>query len=522
MIAAYVDGVLTTSFPTTQYYTATSSCTNASASATVSWNGSKWVLNVSGVDSGNTKCTIYFTYSMFGADTSGANEPILADNMIPVYYDNATDSWIKTGTSQGNWYNYKSLIWANAVTVTSGTRATYINAAVGTSISMNDILGMWVWIPRYEYKYTNLGSSYAGGTQSLPGGISINFINGTSITTDSGYIIHPTFRNGSVVYNIISGSTTIVSGSSIYQWGGWDKELTGFWMGKFETGLSYNNKTDQAKTSNILILPNKYSISEMSTSNDFITSQNVQSDHGIGSTLESHMSKNDEWGAVAYLSQSTYGKYGNSSYTSANKEVYINNAGHDNAVDGNEGKNITGRSAGIYSGGTNSAMSTYGTYEYNNCPAVDYEKTECTESVRNTNANKGTGASTTGNIYGVYDMSGGALDKQMAVYNSTINLSGFSSLPNLKYYNNYSSISFSNACSGSQCYGQALYETSTGSSDGNYGWYNDYLYFSSSDIPWIHRGGGINPSPSSGSGIFTMGREQGYSQYAHGFRVILK
>lgn len=38
-----------------------------------------------------------------------------------------------------------------------------------------------------------------------------------------------------------------------------------------------------------------------------------------------HMSKNSEWGAVAYLSQSRYGKYGNSNYEGENKEVAINN-----------------------------------------------------------------------------------------------------------------------------------------------------------------------------------------------------
>jgi hypothetical protein len=61
-------------------------------------------------------------------------------------------------------------------------------------------------------------------------------------------------------------------------------------------------------------------------SNEYTTAANIQSDHGIGSTVETHMSKNDEWGAVAYLSQSTYGKYGNTSYTGANKEIYVNNA----------------------------------------------------------------------------------------------------------------------------------------------------------------------------------------------------
>ena len=46
---------------------------------------------------------------------------------------------------------------------------------------------------------------------------------------------------------------------------------------------------------------------------------------GIDSEItNSHMIKNSEWGAVAYLSQSKYGKYGNDSYEGANKEVYQN------------------------------------------------------------------------------------------------------------------------------------------------------------------------------------------------------
>src|SRR5574344_653390 len=178
MIAAYIDGELTTSFPTTKNYTATVSCkvgtSTSSATGNVTWNGSKWVLNVTGADSGNTKCNITFVTPL---DTSGANAPVLADNMIPVYYDNANDVWKKADSTNSNatykWYDYNAQMWANAVTVTSSTRSTYNSADVGTQIPMTDIMGMWVWIPRYEYMTTNLGTSYAGGTQSLPGGISI-------------------------------------------------------------------------------------------------------------------------------------------------------------------------------------------------------------------------------------------------------------------------------------------------------------------------------------------------------------
>ena len=45
---------------------------------------------------------------------------------------------------------------------------------------------------------------------------------------------------------------------------------------------------------------------------------------GIKSSItDTHMMKNSEWGAVAYLSQSKYGKYGNLDYEGREKEVYM-------------------------------------------------------------------------------------------------------------------------------------------------------------------------------------------------------
>ena len=134
-----------------------------------------------------------------------------------------------SNTTAGVWYDYLQQKWANAVTVVEGKRGTY---SVGDTIEMEDILGMWLWIPRYEYRYTNLGDKYAGGTQELPGGIGINFISGTNTTESSGFINYPTFRNGSVNY-----TNNAYTATTPYQMGGWDSEITGFWMGKFEMSL---------------------------------------------------------------------------------------------------------------------------------------------------------------------------------------------------------------------------------------------------------------------------------------------
>ena len=70
-------------------------------------------------------------------DTSGANEPELASNMIPVYYDETEEVWKKAdkynSKEEYRWYSYESSgeykgRWANAVTVTETNRSKYLNA----------------------------------------------------------------------------------------------------------------------------------------------------------------------------------------------------------------------------------------------------------------------------------------------------------------------------------------------------------------------------------------------------------
>ena len=110
-------------------------------------------------------------------DTSNANAPVLASNMIPVYYDATAKVWKKADTSnkkiESRWYNYGEHIWANAVTVTSTNRTTYLNAKVGTEIPMTDINTMWVWIPRFN---AVTPSNYNGGTKALPNAIDVTFV----------------------------------------------------------------------------------------------------------------------------------------------------------------------------------------------------------------------------------------------------------------------------------------------------------------------------------------------------------
>ena len=376
-------------------------------------------------------------------DASGANEPILASNMIPVYYDETSDVWKKADASNTNktnpWYSYNSTgeykgMWANAVTVKDINRQTYLNATPGTIIPMDDITTMWVWIPRFKVNTTDF--DVIGGECSC---------SDTSYTTKADCISNYSVWNcpnpGAIDILFVKENETAIDA---FTFG--DKELSGFWYGKFETSHSTlassttennlgctNESCDNAN--GIIIKPNVNFLTFNDVSNFFFASRSMEqtgNSFGFVSTeVDTHMSKNNEWGAVAYLTQSIYGRCTNSTICT---EVGINN------------DHLTGIGAPA---GSDDHV-TNGAY----------------------NTTLGKNVSTTGTIYGIYDMSGGAWEYVMGVYNKTISDSGFSSLPDAKYYNNYAGSSYT---------GHALTETA--------GWYSDYASFVDAISPWFRRGG---------------------------------
>ncbi len=376
-------------------------------------------------------------------DTSGANKPVLASNMIPVYYDEANSVWKKADKNNSQkdyrWYSYTSTgeykgMWANAVTVTDANRQTYLNAEPGTTISMDDINTMWVWIPRFN---AVTPSNYNGGTKDNPGAIDVSFVKQNERAIDAF-----TFGN---------------------------KELSGFWYGKFEVGGTHASSctNETCNVSNIVVKPNMTSLRSKKVSSYFFASRSMEQPNNsfgfINSEVDTHMSKNNEWGAVAYLTQSIYGRCTDSTTCT---EVGINN----------NGSYITGYGAPAGS-------------KYND-----------TNGAYNTSLGKE--ASTTKNIYGIYDMSGGAYEYVMGVLNKTIGLSGFGSLPDEKYYNNYTGSSYT---------GHALDETA--------GWYSDNAYFPDMSASWFLRGGHYGNTTIAGVFYFHRGSCQLDSNYSSRFVI---
>ena len=412
----------------------------------------------------------------------------LQQGLTPVIYDG--DNWKVVDKNDPNWYDYDEQKWANAVVL--GKDKTKNHGDIVTVEGDNpDALMMLVYIPRYEYK---IEGDFGKGGQSadLPGEIEVKFINNAQTKADNDYILHPAFVFG-------------------------NKQLNGFWVGKFELShttkskgnASYDsaanlNCTDEtcSEAQNLRILPNKPSLRYNDVSNFFYSIRNIENTSTFGlSKMDTHMMKNSEWGAVAYLSQSKYGKYGNPDYEIKYKEVYQNkDTGY-----------VTGKSNGTPSQETyrNGGQCVYNNMQDLGVDSNGYKIGQC-----------GPGASTTGNIYGVYDMSGGAYEYVMGGYGDSegiysgldaVSNSGFNgriergdglitngvSMPESKYYDIYKTDNITTACDNKgPCLGHAMSETAS--------WYGDYANnMVKPSYPWFLRGG-THTNITSIAGVFSQ------------------
>ena len=221
--------------------------------------------------------------------------PELYKGLVPVTIDN--DGTVKKADTTKMWYSYENKIWANAVILTGDD---IYNA--GDTIKEEEIKQYYVWIPRYRYKLWNVNSELSEGAEQP---VNIVFENKKEVrstgSNNGEWLTHPAF----ISFN-----------------------SNGIWVGKFETSYnedSYTNSstflTKNANVStatqgtNIIIKPNVRSLTAKNVSQFYELSINTNKN------LNSHMMKNTEWGAVAYL---TYSVYGNCTSSSC-EEVYPNN-----------------------------------------------------------------------------------------------------------------------------------------------------------------------------------------------------
>jgi type IV pilus assembly protein PilA len=376
----------------------------------------------------------------------GANAPVLVTGMTPIKWNGS--AWVDTTESDTAWYNYDTTnkIWANAKTADGS---------------------MWVWIPRYIYKISTGWHSNSTGT------IDIQFTKGVDDNWNKGSI-------GAInVDESANASNNTWTNHPAFTFG--DTELTGIWVAKFEASNDGSN--------NVKIVPNVSSWRSITVNDIFnkVRSMETNTIYGWGTSganLDTHMMKNSEWGAVAYLSKSTYGK---------NAEIWINNS--NTYITGCAGDSVS------------DAASTTG---------CEYAYT----------TSNGLQASTTGNIYGIYDMSGGAWEYVSSyVNNSHANLAtyGSSAYTSQNKYNNVYAVATTdsepnNYALAISSKGDAVYETSNAGS-GSASWYGDYSYMPRVEYPWFVRGGRY--IHGAGAGAFNFNRNTGDALSSFSFRAVV-
>ncbi len=297
-------------------------------------------------------------------------------------------------------------------------RQKYLEASAGTEVKMDDISSMWVWIPRYRYTIFNgnnetseeqmINVEFEKGIEST-GTVSCHDDIQTDDNSNHSEICEDKINNG-----IVNGKSTYTHPAFTFG----DEELVGFWFAKFE--MSTDNQECLLNQSascnkdnlNILVKPDQVSLRYIINSNMFINirsmelynnihgfSQNsnatsyLDSNNNLSGVIKNddnnydiHMLKNMEWGAVAYLSFSKYGKQGNDLYNNNYKNIYSNTS-----------KIIENNILTIRTGYSNNVL-------YNNLTIENVGE-----------GYKGAGASTTGTIYGIFDMVGGSDENVMAV-----------------------------------------------------------------------------------------------------------
>ena len=463
------------------------------------------------------------------------------EGMTGIYWDKDGNEIEVTADNQDNWYDYSAQKWANAVT---------------KDINGN-VTGYWVWIPRYAYKietnrYTN-----------TVGKISVKFLQGTSNKdennseisqnypettggTMSAYVVHPSFTDGSA-----NGK------NNNFMNGEWDKEISGYWVAKYPAGFQANTITNNngtlsttiSNSSDTVVYSNKnytsyhanmttnalsqnltssgyasqklsypvfkpltYAYNMISTGDTYTISKEIASAssfYGLNSTkTDSHQMKNSEWGAVAYLTQSSYGRNGT--------EISLNN------YYTTESSPWRTAITGMCTNGTSGSKSTTLGNAYNTTVGV-----------------KG---SSTANVTGIYDLNGCVWERTAAYIsngnaslstygnsytNTTANTNGYQTLSTkwatvYPYNSSDSNTNNYNSYSGKKSttygFGDAVLETSTTGSEST-SWNGDYSSFPYTYRPFLLRSGDY--SHSSRAGSFAFDFVNGDPRYTHGFRSVL-
>ena len=440
----------------------------------------------------NGTIDVVFLQNTSYAVSQTPNAPALDNTMVPVKYNTETKNWIVCSKDDAEWYNYAaqssttesggSSKWANVMLtddiVVEKDGTTYDASAIKNLLTGNNlqtIVGatittegsMLVWVPRYAYRITYKNSS----------GEVLGYSDSRGIVTKDGKT-PSSYQTPTTSINV-NGSI----GSTKYEYyrphpafetdldqGGWSSRLTGIWVGKFEATGSTSEVTVKSSLSSL-----KYKT--------IGTLWQSAKDNFKAKTSGSHMMKNSEWGAVAYLTESKYGR--NTTAVTRNTD------------------------SEYYTGGAR----TVGAYKDNNLQ------------------------STTGNVYGIYDTVGGAFECVASYIANNQNAYGYQFASNAgtssskndkeestKYATVYKYDSNSDSCQNNynlnlnKVFGDGVTETSTSGNLINSSWHLADSIFMCTSYPFFIRGGYFN---GDNAGSFYFYNYDGNSfSLSRGFRPV--
>lgn len=419
-------------------------------------------------------------------------------NMIPVKYTGTTTNaqWTslakpEDSSNQGDWYNYNNKRWANAITVKDPSK--YKGKSI--VVDQADVLGYWVYIPRYAYEVMRRDATDA----PVPAqNFTIHF---EKATDPKRYPAESKCAGRNMDYRTTCGlDRDYIKGRPSEQ-GTWathpaftfgSKELNGIWFAKFETTGSSKQPT---------ILPNERAMSWDSAvefiGNKYVTAttlgikdpQNTggnsnftppaQNSHHLAE-LSSRMPKNTDWGAAAYLSASQFGAGYKGVQPNAAMTFSKGAPTCDSKFAGSEGRcslDITGCGPAADGNGKEVYID----------PGDYGQQSACSKSnlQRAYNGAFGQLASTTNNPTGVYDMAGGGWEYVAASYTDDTSLANSSTETEHKYmlapahkpYVDLYNFDTFAKCTWATCGGQATYEVINGKYNDGYGGWNSTASF---------------------------------------------
>ena len=392
--------------------------------------------------------------------TTTPNEPNMTSDMKAVYWENGEEKveGESADFDKSKWYNYI----AQAGATTSGGTSKWANAKTSDG-------SYWVWIPRYAYRIVYFDTEAhrdayrADNTQTT----------GIVGYSDARGLVD---KDGKTPSDLQEPVTSIGVGENKLRphpafetdlnQGGWDTKLEGIWVAKYE--VSQSGTTIK-------------SIPGVSSYRNITIGTMYTKGYDYDREKESHMMKNSEWGAVAYLTDSKYGRNGTAVTKNSNSSHYTGGASGATALT-NPLQSTTGNEYGIYD-------TVGGAYEY----VAGY--------IADSSRNYGNSFASTDNTTN---------NKTDSTKYATVYRMSTSNSDTENYKENINKI-----------FGDGTIETST-SGIGSTSWHSADSYFVgivySDDYPFFGRGGYYH---YTGAGSFSFGVNAGNSDIFKGFRVCL-